>query len=443
LGNGAWRKIGGNDFGSTKFMFSDRNSLFTIESDGTLYRVSPVDGTWSGIGQPGAWKGTLGACVLGGRLYTAEKNGQLISSDLHTGNRRSVGNADFAATRFMLPVGGKIYTIETSGNLYRVQARVSEKIDEFDCFPNAFERVFRDQGAGLSAGFESRKVTGNHATRAAILDGLGWLSHEAKPEDLAIVYLTSHGGTDPKTGWNIGTADAKTLHARDIKAQLGEVRCPVVFLLETCESGGFAYAHVDDPPVPGNVTALCACTPVESTNNPLDIAALEALYGRADFNGDGVVDLDELTRYVERRYKEWWPTPGQGTNEPVITRGAKVPGSLELTHRSPALIAAAIGDDYWSALNEGSQGNLLKISLLGWPGDPGKSYFIANTVSRDHACLPGDGEPAQVLNNGHWRAARLLHADGAKVTVHYIDDHPGDETVSANRVRYPFGGRAP
>ncbi len=443
LSNGTWQKIGGDDFGATKFMFSDRNSLFTIETDGTLYRISPVDGKWSGVGQRGAWKGAIGACVLGGHLYTAEKNGKLFSTDLHSGNRRSVGNADFAATRFMFPTGGNIHTIETDGNLFRVVARASEAVDEFDCFPNAFERAFRDGGAGLSAGFESRKITGDHATHAAILDGFGWLHREAKPDDLAVVYLTAHGGTDPKTGWNIGTADLKLLHASEIKAQLGQVRCPVVFILETCGCGGFAYAHTDDPPVPANVTVLCACGPNESTNNPLDIAVLEGLYGRADFNGDGVIDLDELIQYVERRYKEWWPTHNQASNEPVIARGARVPGSLALTHDSRSLIAVAIGDDFWSALDEGAQGDQLKIRVLGWPGDPGKAYFIANTAPREHTCLPGDGRPVQVLNNGHWRAARLLHVDGAKVSVHYIDEHPGDQTVPANRVRYPFVGRAP
>jgi hypothetical protein len=443
LADGTWQQIGNADFAATRFMLSERNSLYTIETDGTLYRVSPIDGSWAPIGERGAWKGAVGACVLAGRLYTAEKSGKLFSADLQSGRRNGIGNADFGATRFMFPAGGNLYTIEDSGNLYRVTAHAGELIDAFDCFPKEFDTIFHNQGTGLSRGFQSRTVTGTHATRAGILDGLAWLDHEAGPDDLAIVYLTAHGGTDPKTGWSIATADMKTLHARELKAALGKLRSPVLLLLETCECGGFAAAHENDPPVPANATAICACGAGETTNNPLDIAACEALYGRADFNGDGVVDLDELVRYIPLRYKDWWPTPGNGTNEPVIVRGKNVSGSLELTHGSKQVIAIAVGDDLWSALDQGTKGNTIEIHLLGWPADPGKPYYITNTTTREHICTPADGTPVQVHLNGHWRPARLLKGGGKEVTVEYIDDHPGKETVDASRVRYPFAGHAP
>jgi hypothetical protein len=50
----------------------------------------------------------------------------------------------------------------------------------------------------------------------------------------------------------------------------------------------FAAAHEGDPVVPANVTVRCACKVNEVTDNPLDIAIGEALYGRADFNNDGL-----------------------------------------------------------------------------------------------------------------------------------------------------------
>src|SRR4051812_28359824 len=97
------------------------------------------------------------------------------------------------------------------------------------------------------------------------------------------------------------------LTAPDFKNALARVHSRVLMFLETCESGGFATAHPDgDPPVPPNVTVLCACRANESACNPLDLALAEALYGRADFNHDDTIDLDELIKYVELRYKERW-----------------------------------------------------------------------------------------------------------------------------------------
>ena len=442
LNTGQWLKIGNADFAQTQFLFANGNSLYTIETTGTLFRVNPGDGSWAAIGRAGQWKNTVGGAILGGRLYTAQSDGKLFCTDLRSGNRREVGKADFAATRFMFPVGGKLYTIEESGNLYRVEARAGELIEAFNCFPDEWERVLREQGKGLSHELVVKKIEGDHATYSAILAGLDWLK-AARSEDLAVVYLTAHGGTDPNTGWSIGTADLKTLAAREIKQRLGRVDANVLFLLETCECGGFAAAHRDDPPVPANVTVLCACRANESTDNPLDIAVDEALCGRADFNHDGVVDVDELIRYVGLRYKELWPAGGQGSNTPVIVRSRRLSGSLALTHATRELAAVAINNDFWSAIELGHKGDDYDLRLLGWPGLPGKAYFIANSAPRIHLCLPGDGEPLMVNQQGHWRPARLVGREGNQLTIQYLNDPCVQEKVSSDRIRYAFVGQKP
>ena len=75
----------------------------------------------------------------------------------------------------------------------------------------------------------------------------------------------------------------------------------------------------DDPNVPPKITVLCACHARETRDNPLNIAVAEALYGRADYNHDGVIDAEELIRYTRARYKEMWPNPtAAGSNTPVI-----------------------------------------------------------------------------------------------------------------------------
>ena len=55
LDSGERKKIGGPDFGETKFMFAAAGSLWTIENAGTLYRVNPTDGGWAPVGATGAW----------------------------------------------------------------------------------------------------------------------------------------------------------------------------------------------------------------------------------------------------------------------------------------------------------------------------------------------------------------------------------------------------
>ena len=392
-------------------MFASGNSLYTIETTGNLFRIDPANGTWAQIGPAGAWKTTVGGAILGGRLYTAQSDGHLFCTNLRNGNRRNVGHADFGETRFMFPVGAELFTIESSGNLFRVEAKAGEAIDAFDCFPDEVERIFRDQGRGLSRELKVKKIDGNHATLRAILDGLHWLD-QAGPEDLAVIYLTAHGGTDPITGWSLATADLQTLSARQIKQALAGVHANVLFFLETCGCGGFAAVYRGDPAVPANVTVLCACKANESTDNPLDIAIGEALYGRADFNHDGVVDVDELIEYVQRRYKEMWPVAIAGSNTPVIVRSRRLSGKLSLTRVSTALSAVAINSDFWSAIDLGQHGDQYSLHLLGWPGTPGKPYFITDSAPRAQLCLPQDGPPLRANDAGHWRPARLVHSDG-------------------------------
>ena len=50
-------------------MFAKGETLYTIETDGSLYRVNAADGSWVQVGEAGAWQPTLVGAVLNGRLY--------------------------------------------------------------------------------------------------------------------------------------------------------------------------------------------------------------------------------------------------------------------------------------------------------------------------------------------------------------------------------------
>jgi hypothetical protein len=439
--NGEWRQIGQPEFGNTHILFASRSSLYTIENDGSLYEVSPTDGAKAPIGEPGAWKKAFNGTVLNEQLYTVERDGRLYCTDPRTGQRRGVGAAEFGATRFMFPSGETIYTIETSGNLYGVKARPGLAIDEWDWCADEIERLWQTQGVGLSHGFHPRKIVGNAATKDAIMIGFKWLEQVAGPDDLVVVYFGAHGHTDPRTGWSSGTADAMPLKAPELKGALAQVHSRVLMFLETCESGGFATAHPEgDPPVPPNVTVLCACSATEAAGNPLDLAVAEALYGRADFNHDDVVDLDELIRYVELRYKERWPEGGEGSNTPVIVRAPSMRGRLALTRPSKVLSAVVVRDGFYSALDEGPQGNRIKIHVLGQSSRPQDGYFVANSATRSQMCLETDGPPLLVDRDGAWAPARHVKTVGTDITAVLLGKQPTETAVKANEVRYPFVG---
>ena len=120
LASGDYRPIGEAVFGNTRFLFASAASLFSIEADGSLYRISPADGTYGRLGKAGDWANTLAGAVLDGKLYSAEKSGVLYATDLASGDYRPIGEAVFGNTRFLFASAASLFSIEADGSLYRI-----------------------------------------------------------------------------------------------------------------------------------------------------------------------------------------------------------------------------------------------------------------------------------------------------------------------------------
>ena len=65
-------------------------------------RVSAVH--WTPAMNAGEWNNTIALTILGGRLYTIEKSGLLYRTDLTNGKWVQLGKADFANTQFLFLV---------------------------------------------------------------------------------------------------------------------------------------------------------------------------------------------------------------------------------------------------------------------------------------------------------------------------------------------------
>jgi hypothetical protein len=337
------------------------------------------------------------------------------------------------------PFGGKKDNLHVLAIAFNQQGGDAH-VNDYNCFPPEIEKVFREQGNAFYRKLNTRQILGKQGTYAGLMDGLGWLRKNAGKDDMVVLYLTCHGFNDADKGWGVETIDKKTFWGSTIKTELARLPCHALVLIETCTSGGFAHAHKNDPPVPANVTAICACSGKQSTDNQLDIALAEALHGRADFNRDGIVELDEVIRYIQLRYKEWWPEPTTtaGSQTPVMIKAKSLTGSLALTKASPAMVGVVHNGTWYSAINEKQTGNSFQVHLPGWASKPGP-YFLTNSVGREMICLPADGKPMLVEQNGRWYPARLLKMEGMNYKVHYLG-YNEQESVAKSRVFYPFAG---
>ncbi len=114
----AWVRIGSQSYINTTHLFAGSKNIFTIEKDGSLYKTNPSTGDWSRVGDAGAYVGTITGVITSGYLYTISVTGSLIVTNVNTGIKQALGKAVFKTTRLIFDANGKLYSIDTNGNLW-------------------------------------------------------------------------------------------------------------------------------------------------------------------------------------------------------------------------------------------------------------------------------------------------------------------------------------
>ena len=76
-------------------------------------------------------------------------------------------------------------------------------------------------------------------------------------------------------------------------------------------------------------------------------------------------------------------------------------GAMPLTKASPDLAAVFHGGQWLGALAEKQDGDKYKVHMLGWANRPGP-YFVVSSAPREEICLPSDGRPLLVKQEGAW-----------------------------------------
>src|SRR5262245_3354626 len=201
----------------------------------------------------------------------------------------------------------------------------------------------------LFARVQTRTLTDAQATRQNIEEALDWLARQVTPSDYVVVFVAGHGNIDSLGHYYFVPHDYEPGRARtavrwtlfhDTLSRLPGKR---FLILDTCRSGGAGGLGAPVAPadslkglVEQGLITYAACMAGEfSQEGPGDgpiqngfftFALIEALSGKADANGDGIITLAEIDAYVANRVKQI----SRDQQNPTMQRPWTLPSSLAL-----------------------------------------------------------------------------------------------------------------
>ena len=197
---------------------------------------------------------------------------------------------------------------------------------------------------GLYANVEVKVLIDKEASLRNIRQGFSWLKKQMTSRDVAVFFFAGHGEKENDGIFYLLPADvdaadvaSSALPSGLIKEAMQSIPGRVLMLLDACHAGA-----VDGRRHGGSlsddlrrelvadecgVVVMCSSTGREvSLESPLlehglfTKALVEGLEGKADYNQDRVIQLNELDLYVSNRVKEL----SRGKQHPVTNRPASV-----------------------------------------------------------------------------------------------------------------------
>src|SRR5579884_519826 len=218
-------------------------------------------------------------------------------------------------------------------------------------------QVYQDQKGGLFCEVEVRTLADPpetmhpQATRGNIMDALDWLSKRMTQNDYAVVLISGHGMPDDQGHYYFVPQDCDPEHLlrdgvrwSEIHDVLTNLPGKKLLFLDTCHSGGSDGTVVKDASgaygqilKEGNLEGsglitFASCMPTEASaegpqwhHGVFTKYLLEGLRGKADADGDGVVTLAELDKYITDQVKAERPR-----QHPTTAHPPSIPNALPL-----------------------------------------------------------------------------------------------------------------
>lgn len=224
----------------------------------------------------------------------------------------------------------------TSKNTYAVVVGISDYQDKniqdlrfADKDAEEFAQWLQSAAGGRISSDKIQLLTNNKATNASIYLALNWLMEESKQGDQAIIYFSGHGDVETRTvkqnGFLLGydtpaavyMAGAVSLgYLQDVITTLSEKnKSKVLIITDACHAGKLAGSSIGGSQITGanlakqfaGETKILSCQPNEFSiegeqwgggRGVFSFHLLDGLTGMADKNGDGLVNLNEIDRYL-------------------------------------------------------------------------------------------------------------------------------------------------
>jgi hypothetical protein len=288
--------------------------------------------------------------LLDGRPYLGDKGVQQFANprlgkveaswavDLLPGKHVLAAQAESAVSKSVSPA---VEVTRTGGDpgelpaLYVLAVGVSEYPGEMRlryaaADAKALAQVFRAKGAGVFRSVEAHVLTDRQATRAGILQGLDWLASVMTPRDVAVFSFSGHGTRDPRGKFYLVPVDVREddpagtcFPGEMLKQALAGLPGRVIAVLDACHSGAVSDSKRSGTRVGADdlardlvtedygVITMCSSLGNEYSMESSEVGhgfftegLMEGLYGKADFNHDGLVYLHEADAYAALRVRQ-------------------------------------------------------------------------------------------------------------------------------------------
>jgi hypothetical protein len=112
-----------NDLGgsyASKAMWCWQDSIYTLERDGSMYKIDGEDGSYERVGDAAAYADTIAATIHNGMFYAIENDGALGATDIDEHSYEEIDDTDFSSIRQIFSANGNLYGISKDGTLYSI-----------------------------------------------------------------------------------------------------------------------------------------------------------------------------------------------------------------------------------------------------------------------------------------------------------------------------------